>query len=37
MRDLADDLAAGCKPPESDELHDIARTALKAEYSQGKS
>jgi hypothetical protein len=36
MRDLADDLAAGREPPESDELHDIARTALKAEYSQGK-
>jgi hypothetical protein len=36
MRDLADDLAAGRGPPESDELHDIANAALKAEYSRGK-
>ena len=33
MRDLANDLAAGREPPESDELHDIANAALKAEYS----
>lgn len=32
MHMLADDLAAGREPPESDELHDIAQTALRAEY-----
>jgi hypothetical protein len=36
MRSLAADLAMGRAPPESDELHDIARTALKAEYSSEK-
>ncbi|HEY1457943.1 MAG TPA: hypothetical protein VGF15_05455 [Solirubrobacteraceae bacterium] len=36
MRDLADDLARGREPPESDELHEIARTALRAEYSAEK-
>ncbi|MFI5008950.1 MAG: hypothetical protein ACHQDY_01600 [Solirubrobacterales bacterium] len=36
MRNLAADLAAGRAPPESYELHDIARTALKAEYSPEK-
>lgn len=29
MRDLADDLAAGREPPESDELHDIANAAAR--------
>ena len=36
MRDLANDLAAGREPPESDELHNIASAALKAEYSPEK-
>jgi hypothetical protein len=33
MRKLADDLADGRAQPESDELHEIARDALRAEYS----
>lgn len=32
MRKLADDLAAGREPPESDELHSVALAALRAEY-----
>jgi hypothetical protein len=33
MRTLADGITAGRRePPESDELHEIARTALRAEY-----
>jgi hypothetical protein len=32
VRKLADDLAAGCPLPESDELHKIAREASRAEY-----
>ena len=34
MRRLADDLESGRTQPESDELHEIARDALRAEYSQ---
>jgi hypothetical protein len=33
MRRLADDLASGRAQPESDELHELARDALRAEYS----
>jgi hypothetical protein len=33
MRQLADDLSTGRAQPESDELHEIAREALRAEYS----
>jgi hypothetical protein len=33
MRRLADDLESGRAQPESDELHEIARDALRAEYS----
>lgn len=33
MRQLADNIAAGSRQPESDELHRIAREALRAEYS----
>jgi len=33
MRQLADDLARGRAQPETDELHRIARDALRAEYS----
>lgn len=33
MRQLADDLTRGRAQPESDELHEIARAALRAEYS----
>lgn len=36
MRNLTANLVVGRAPPESDELHDIARTALKAEYSSEK-
>jgi signal transduction histidine kinase len=32
MSDLAKELARGRLPPESDELHEIARAALEAEY-----
>lgn len=32
VRKLADDLEAGSAPPDSDELHQIARAALRAEY-----
>ncbi|ADB52321.1 hypothetical protein [Conexibacter woesei] len=34
MSRLADEIAAGRKPPESDELHEIARAAQRAEYTQ---
>ncbi|HEX4806305.1 MAG TPA: hypothetical protein VFU94_10425 [Conexibacter sp.] len=34
MRRLADDLASGRAQPESDELHEIARDALRVEYSR---
>ncbi len=33
MRELADDLKAGGSPPDSGELHEIAREALRTEYS----
>jgi hypothetical protein len=33
MRELADDLTRGRAQPEGDELHEIARAALRAEYS----
>jgi hypothetical protein len=32
MRELADDLKAGSSPPDSGELHEIAREALRSEY-----
>ncbi len=32
MRELSDDLKAGASPPDSGELHAIARDALRAEY-----
>lgn len=32
MRKLADELAGGREPPQSDELHEIARQALRAQY-----
>ena len=34
VRKLADDLEAGRAPPDSGELHEIAREALRAEYAQ---
>jgi hypothetical protein len=32
VREIADDVAAGGEPPDSGELHEIARAALRAEY-----
>jgi hypothetical protein len=32
IREIADDLAAGGEPPDSGELHEIARAALRAKY-----
>jgi hypothetical protein len=32
VREIADDIAAGGEPPDSGELHEIARAALRAEY-----